>query len=222
MASCGALILFFFFFRCAFFTSNGHNNFQEIAYETIFGRADQFILGILAGYFFIRFRNITSPRVYLVSAIIFIMSAIAVVTFYNWFNASGGFYNRPTYPSPSKIWAVFTTIEGVFWSSLIGSYCMISSRFNNLPSRLFAHLGEVSYSTYLIHMPAFRLIHFLYSKYIHISLTTNEFTSQALIAVLFYYPFIIFFSSLSYYFIEKPFLYKRRTYLTTSPQTNYA
>ncbi|MBF0388459.1 MAG: acyltransferase [Candidatus Omnitrophica bacterium] len=86
---------------------------QSLAYWTIVGRIDQFALGMLLfqSRAFFKHRHLL---------VITVLSLFAV--FYWQFDALGGFYNMPSYPSPSAIWVYLPTIEGIAFATGIAWY----------------------------------------------------------------------------------------------------
>ena len=76
---------------------------QSSAYWMIVGRFDQFLLGMLAYQYrdFVRGRHATV-----------VLALLGFALFYAWFDQAGGFYNLPTYPSPSPVWVILPTVEG--------------------------------------------------------------------------------------------------------------
>ena len=170
---------------------------QSVSYSTIFGRIDQFVLGILA---FHGRANIAGRHVRA-----FVIAA-SFITLYWWFDKNGGFFLQPAYPSPSPspLWIVLPTCEGFASAALIawydGSFPHKSSRL----SRWFAVIGEYSYSIYLLH---FYLV-FAVARWIHTHVVdiSNFYLALAFAAMI---PI----SYLSMRFIERPFLKLRRRYI---------
>jgi len=115
---------------------------QTISYYTIIGRVDQFVLGIVAFSLrdYMKNRHLTMVALF---------TAFAV--FYWCFDAAGGFYKPPTFPSPHPIWIVLPTIEGLFFCSLIAYYDGSFHFRDHGLSGLIAKIGTYSYSIYLTH-----------------------------------------------------------------------
>lgn len=92
---------------------------QSLAYWTIIGRLDQFVLGML----FFQLRSYITCRH--VTALL----AIAIFMLIYWyFDLRGGFYQNPSYPSPNPLWIILPTIEGVAYAIAIAWY---ESSFNH-------------------------------------------------------------------------------------------
>ncbi len=126
--------------RTLYFLAQGE--VQTLAYWTLFGRIDQFILGMAAFYA----RHLLAGR----GAWVFVSTLLFLVFWYA-FDAGGGFYASPAYPSPSPVWILLPTLEGLAYSLLIAWY---AGRTRNHTGRLakgIALIGTYSYSIYLLH-----------------------------------------------------------------------
>jgi peptidoglycan/LPS O-acetylase OafA/YrhL len=91
------------------------NTVQKLAYWTIFGRIDQFLMGMVGCELFFRY-----PRIIGRLPILLLLVAAWLVLCHR-FNATGGFYDNPAYPSPSSIWIYLPTLEGAFYALIITS-----------------------------------------------------------------------------------------------------
>jgi peptidoglycan/LPS O-acetylase OafA/YrhL len=176
---------------------------QSLAFWTIIGRVDQFALGML----FFQFRSRLARR-HVVALAIF----IAFTLFYCYFDAQGGFYQNPSYPSPSRIWIVLPTIEGLAYGAGIAWY---ESSFNFTTtgiSRLVGRMGEYSYSIYLLHFFfVFHAARFVHRQIMDIS---NFYVACLWSAVFFVLMAPV--GYLSFRFIEGPFLKLRRRYIVAA------
>jgi peptidoglycan/LPS O-acetylase OafA/YrhL len=173
---------------------------QELAYHSLLGRLDQFVMGIIA---FDWRRHIAGRHA--VAAITFVLLA----GFYYIFDQSGGFYNMPYYPSPSTAWIFIPTIEAVTYGILIAWY---AESFEFTPNRFLWVLGKAgaySYSIYLLHF-------FFFPKMsraaIKIGLPTENFYMGLLVSA-FFFLFMIGVGHVSYKYIEEPFLRFRSRYI---------
>jgi peptidoglycan/LPS O-acetylase OafA/YrhL len=172
---------------------------QSLAYWTIIGRADQFILGIVA----------FSLRDYMRSRhILMIALFTSFAAFYWHFDTMGGFYQSPSYPSPYPIWIVLPTIEAVFFSSLIAYYDSSFSFRDQGISALIAKIGTYSYSIYLTH---FFYVFWMTSVFDSLFRTHNFYFLIVGGAACFLIAAVL--ASVSYRFIELPFLRLRRNYV---------
>jgi len=86
---------------------------QSLAFWTIVGRIDQFLLGMFA----FQNRNLMVKR-----HVIAIGSMTAFSLFYWYFDLQGGFYKNPFYPSPNPLWVFLPTIEGITYALGIAYY----------------------------------------------------------------------------------------------------
>lgn len=176
-----------------------------LAYWTIIGRIDQFVFGMLA--FELSKRNFFSyyPKT------VFFTGILIFALVWHQFNAAGGFYHLPKFPSTSPIWIILATFEGAIFGVIIASYDQFSNSFHNPISRAFSYLGEISYSLYLWHLV---IIHELIRPVViwifGIKPTDPWIVAFICIAVL---PIFLLVSHLSYTYLEKPFLRFRTKYL---------
>ncbi|CAN1209408.1 O-acetyltransferase OatA [Tumidithrix helvetica PCC 7403] len=183
-----------------FFLYKGLGEIQQLAYWTIIGRLDQFVLGIVA----YRFRTIFSGR-----HLFAFCAIIAFMLFYWWFDLQGGFYSNPSYPSSSILWVFMPTIEGAFYALTITWYDNSFSHPTNRLSRFFATIGTYSYSIYLFHLFFVKeMVTFIDENILYIS--------NIYLAVIFSFLCFILMMPLgylSYRFIESPFLKFRTRYI---------
>lgn len=172
---------------------------QSLAYSTIFGRIDQFVLGILAfhGRAHLIGRHARAAGI-----------AAAFITLYWWFDRSGGFYLQPSYPSPSRLWIILPTLEGLAFSALIAWYDGSFLHKDGPLSNLFGTLGEYSYSIYLLH---FYFV-FTVAQWIHANVLDLSNFYVALPVSLLAFIAMIPVGYLSMRFVERPFLRLRRRY----------
>lgn len=182
---------------CLFFV-NGE--IQTLAYWTLIGRIDQFVLGMV----------VYSYRFFIANRHFIVLLTITVFMYIFWrFDLQGGFYKNPSYPSPSKFWIIIPTIEGVAYSIGIAWYDNSFSTSSSKFSKLIGRIGEYSYSIYLLHFfVVFYAARFVNERIMDIS----EFYLASLWAVVFFALMIIP-GYLSYRFIESPFLKLRKRYV---------
>lgn len=173
---------------------------QSLAYWTIVGRIDQFALGMLM----YQFRASIAYRHVL---------AIAIFTgftmFYWYFDLHGGFYQNPSYPSPSPLWIVLPTIEGIAFAVGIAWYDNSFAHSTTGFSRFVGHIGEFSFSIYLLHFfVVFHAARFVNERVMDIS----NFYVACLWSVVFFL-LLVPAGYLSFRFIEAPFLKHRKRYI---------
>ncbi len=174
---------------------------QWLAYWTIVGRIDQFVMGMLA----FTLRNHVAHR-----HVTVLLIALGFTYFYWLFDQEGGFYQRPTYPSPSPLWIVLPTIEALAYGVLIGWYDSSFAPSDRGVARFLSRIGAYSYSIYLLHFfVVFRGARFIHEQVMDIS---NFYVACAWAVPCFALMAIP--GYLSYRFIEAPFLRLRKTYIS--------
>jgi peptidoglycan/LPS O-acetylase OafA/YrhL len=206
-----AILFLFLFFRTAFYLKTG--NAQEVAYWTMFGRADQFLFGMLAGVLFVNVQGDPPKWLRFVVWPCLVAAALLTAGYYDWFNETGGYYNRGGYPSPSPLWIVMPTIEGILWSSVIALYCLAAAGWSNRLSRAISYLGAISYSMYMIHYLTLPAITAALKSVEPLQLFGGPFANQSVIVVAVYYPVTLLLSTICYETIERPFLAARVAYV---------
>lgn len=187
-------------------------NLYLIAYTTIFGRIDQFVIGMIYGFLFDRMRTKLRNPLALVASIACILGLVTFVHQKCW-----GLVNGPQ-------WIIMTDFEGIFWGLLIASYNASSFSFPKGIARFLAFGGTLSYSLYLIHPAVMRLAYWFgplvyapHSRYPVIAKLATELSHQSYIAgltfaLLIAFPVTFVISILTYRLIERPFLELRSTY----------
>jgi peptidoglycan/LPS O-acetylase OafA/YrhL len=190
-------ILLTFGYRIYFFVTTGE--VQSIAYWTILGRLDQFILGILGFHW----SNLLRKQHLLIA---FVFSFFLSV--YYWFDTNGGFYLTGGYPSPSSLWVWLPTIEGMTCAALIAWYETSFDHQNGFISTAFSKIGEYSYSIYLFHT----FFVFSIAKFINENIVDISNFYVAFPVSLLAFCMMIPVGFLSMKFIELPFLRYRKPY----------
>lgn len=176
---------------------------QSLAYWTIIGRIDQFALGMLA----FQLRSYVAKRHGSIA-----ICLISFLLFYWYFDAQGGFMAAPAYPSPSRLWIVLPTIEGLSYAIGIAWYDTSFSPSNEGFSKYVGYAGAYSYSIYLLHYNVvFRTAGFIND---HIMDLSNFYLACAWSVVCFVAMIPI--GYLSFRFIELPFLKYRKWYVDLS------
>ncbi len=201
-----------FFFALRIITFFNWETVQELSYTTIFGRIDQFIIGMLTAYFYRKyvadkFNSLKLIMRYVISLVIMTVGILGISLFYRRFNCMGGFYDMATYPSKSSIWIYLTTVEGLCYASWLVGYLLFPVNFLKYFDWFMGKMGELSYSMYWIHFPIAYLVFGLGFK-------TTSFNTAFLYSTVVVTPIVVVLSLLSYHFIEKPFLEKRVKYFS--------
>jgi len=173
---------------------------QSLAYWTIIGRIDQFALGMLA----YQFRQYFTGRHGLVAVII-----AAFMSLYWYYDFQGGGVLNPTSKSPSPLWVVLTSIEGIAYAVGITWYDNSFVHSTSGISKLLGRLGEYSYSIYLLH---FYFVFFAAKFVNEWIMNISNFYWACLWSVVFFVMMLLP-GYLSFRFIEAPFLKLRRRYI---------
>lgn len=183
-----------------------HGEVQSYAYWTMIGRIDQFGAGMLLAYRpqWMRGRHLRA-----------LMVALFFTGVYAAFDAAGGWYEMPAYPSPSPLWVVLPTLEGASYALLIAWYDSSFEFRGTGFARGLARLGEYSYSIYLLHFfVVFDLAHWIHTRVMDIS---NFYLACAWAVPAFVLTSAM--AAVSYRWIETPFLRLRRPYADPRLQT---
>lgn len=209
------LILFFILLRAI--TNYGGHPVQHIAHFTMFGRMDQFLMGMIAAwcykkYLLPKFSTMRLSTRYLLSGGTILYVIIVMLFAYQYFNETGGFYDRGGYPSKSPIWIWWPTFDAVCHGMLILGYLLFPANGLNTYDKLFFKLARPTYSMYWLHFP---IIYAL----VNMGLKSADFPTALLYAAFVVTPVTTVISFMGYYLIEKPFLDKKQAYLKTSVET---
>jgi peptidoglycan/LPS O-acetylase OafA/YrhL len=178
----------------------GEGEIQTLSYWTIVGRIDQFLIGMIA----YQFRSLTTGH-----HAFAVCGLVLFAIFYWYFDSQGGFYNQPSYPSPSPIWIFMPTIEGLAYALMIAWYDSSFVHSDGKCSRFVALIGIYSYSIYLLHF----FIVFRVSRAISNNLVDLSNIYLALIVSPICFLLMIPIGYVSYKFIESPFLKLRTRYI---------
>lgn len=177
---------------------HAYGDVQFLAYSTLVGRIDQFVLGMFA----FRMRPMFKGRGYVV-----LLTSLGFLSFWYAFDRNGGFYG--SIESHSPVWIYLTTLEGLAYASFIAWYDASFGYRDSRWAKFAALIGTYSYSIYLLHffvvfrMPAFIDRHLLdlSNRYVLLAMSLAGFLAMVPLAYL------------SYRFIEAPFLKYRVRYL---------
>jgi peptidoglycan/LPS O-acetylase OafA/YrhL len=190
--------------RAAIWLHDG--SLYPIGYDTLVGRLDQFVIGMLVEDVVARRRD-TALKIGLA------LGAVAFVGFWHVFNQRGGLAT-----ATSPLWIALPALQGLGCAAAIGLYDTIETRLPALLDRPLALVGEVSYSLYLLHP-------FVYvwesRRLARLGVPLDDFpTAMALTVAAF--VAIVPLAWLSYRLIERPFLRARPTYLGAAAATTDA
>jgi peptidoglycan/LPS O-acetylase OafA/YrhL len=182
-----------------------HGSAKFLAYWTVFGRADQFIIGMLA---FAAYKRI--PRL-LGNPLVLIGGFLAFSYLYHLFNRRGGYYHFDGNSDASFLWVYMSTVEGLGYGLLIASYVALRIPIPRFIDRPLAWLGTISYSMYLNHYFVMGSCYALAKKLGYVPSSMEQQTAFVMAVVL---PALVLCSALTFYVIEYPFLKVRKPYLT--------
>lgn len=167
-----------------------------ISYWTLAGRIDQFLLGMLAADIYAR-GSLDARRLLIPSAV-----AVAAAVFI--YHRLGGW---PVVGDWKLLWPL---AEGAVWAAFMLAYTQRFRENNGAGAKAITFVGERSYSFYLIHLIVW---FYFYRNGLLIwpfkSPLYNSFVNSALIVL----PATLAISSVTYAFIERPFLRLRVRYL---------
>lgn len=195
-------------FRLIYWTQKG--TLADIGYWTIFGRIDQFMLGVMAC---LLLRDLDARRWLQRQWQGLLLAAVGLLLLvfsYQAFNQRQLFL--PDTPSPSLLWLLVPTLEGLCYGALVLGWVLASRRWQGRISAGFAYIGAISYSTYLIHFGVLLFTLQVVARF-GISFSEDVFTHKLLMGVLLVYPLTLLLSVLSYELIEKPFFSRRLNYI---------
>jgi peptidoglycan/LPS O-acetylase OafA/YrhL len=184
--------------RALGWAASGTHDVFLMLYKTIAGRIDDFLLGMIAAWFYVnhqkRFRGWWKVLVCLGLAITMLWA----------FNQVNGFWqNRP--------WRLaWIDVEAGVWALFVVTY-VSTVRSRNLVSRAGAKIGELSYSIYLLH---YMMILIVSKQFWYVTVSGFTPVENALLtSVAVLLPLVLVSSAVTYYGVELPFLRMRVKYL---------
>ncbi len=187
------LIVLAFLIRVALVWS-GYENARDLAYWSIAGRIDQFILGMIAAQIFSTLDD-RKGKVLLVASSIGVLLMLLV------FNMLGG------WPRVAHWKLVWPTIEGAVWAAFLISYLMVFSKSKLRIFSFISKIGEISYSMYLLHfIVLFNLCNYRY----YLVFDTSPKINALINTVVIFIPMVCVISFFSNRAIERPYLRLRR------------
>lgn len=195
-------------------------NVYSLAYESTFGRIDQFLIGAMLGYTFSNYRDkIRHP--------VFCFLALALVCFtISTFHMHGG----SLHTARKSIWIIWPALEASVWGAFLAAYCSSSLQLPGIFSRALSFLGGISYSLYVTHFAVSAIvIHRVCGPVYNLNKQWLQpifgngaqecFAVAVLTGALCVLPATVLMSCLTYYGIEKPFMNRRVKYtIKRSPE----
>ena len=192
-----ALVGLFILIRALVFLATGSVRF--LAYETIFGRMDQFLIGMLAAHLYLRRPGMAAHPLWLLAA-----SAVAV-TGIHVFSRYVGFTDLQ-----HPLWIVWTTVEGLLWAGVLLSYLNARLALPRSAERVIAALGATSFSIYVMH----NLVIAVLKRHVGLlPIGADTFTQAVWTGLLVALPAVVALAGVTYFLVERPFLGFRRRYV---------
>lgn len=170
-----------------------------MAYLTIFGALDAFVIGMLAGRFHMR-RGREVSAWWAVAAFVLVNAVLYVLFRKNFFHWD---YDSGRSVSPSRSWVLWPTFEAFLFAFLVLAY--MNGRFTLPFSAAAAALGRWSYSIYVWHsMLLVMIVRAVEPLGLHSYVVGFGIALPLTVAVAY----------ASYHVIERPFLEMRMRYVT--------
>ncbi|MDO9654425.1 acyltransferase, partial [Enterobacter cloacae] len=185
------IILAFILIKTSLVIFNGTGIYYRL-YHSIIGRLDQLLIGMIAGYFYINgyFKNTR------LTPLVMIGLSIIGVSIFMHLNSQ-----------MLKWFMPFSfTFEAIFWSFLIYGYVTLKFNINQKVDAALSYLGGLSFSMYLFHLAVAKAL------YMTVLSPHQSKTGAVINTIIFIIPVTILVSSITYKFIEKPFLELRVKY----------
>jgi peptidoglycan/LPS O-acetylase OafA/YrhL len=187
---------------------------KTLSYLTIFGRINEFIIGMIFGFMFDSLRRKLAHPACLPLAMVSVMLAASH------FHAFGGLVASVN----SYVWIYWPTLEGLVWGFLIVAYNASNLRIPQPFSRWLALAGTLSFSMYMSHYFFLRTSMWYvlclssadqHSGWLGVvleQLRIHPLTGGLVFGLCVVFPLTLLASILTYSLIEKPFLELRSTY----------
>ncbi len=187
------LIVLMILTRFNMFILNGSDIYYN-AYHTIIGRLDQFIIGIIFGYYYRKgYFSFLKSWMYQISCLSF---TFLVFLYLFRFKQPNIFYTSLSFP-----------IEAILWGIVTLCYLYIRLPAFKKVSFCLSYLGMCSFSMYLLHLPIGLMLNQLIDWESPVTVSTSLFQSMIRTIV------IIMVSIFTFNIIEKPFMKLRIKYI---------
>lgn len=210
--------------RALIFAASGSVRF--LAYETIFGRLDQFIVGMLLARIYIQkfaINKIANPGIQAsfsdslsLNPLWLLASVLLLVFGLHAFSWQAGFSELK-----SPLWIIWPVIEAAMWAAFLWAYLGTRwpgpQRLKNRVDATLASLGSLSFSVYVMH----NLVIAAYNARLPLLPIPGTVTLQAALTGAFVVlPLTLCLSVITYWLIERPFLAMRSNYLSQEREQN--
>ena len=185
--------------RACIFALTGSVRF--VAYESLLGRLDQFLIGMLAAGLYLNLPRVAGNPLHLPAAI------VAMLALLHWFNRQGGHVRMD-----ASWWIVWTTAEGLVWAWVMLAWVNFGWRAPRVIESSLAALGAMSFSVYVMHNFVLAVLH----KLIGVpALHPDPIAAAAISAVVVVLPVVLLAAWPTWMLVERPFLSLRGSYLRT-------
>ncbi|MDP1933044.1 MAG: acyltransferase [Gammaproteobacteria bacterium] len=193
-----AIILAFLLTR--FYQFDPAVDMRATSYWTMMGRADQFLVGMIAGYVYANSKSTAKVNpLWLPAATLLVLTSIFV------FNRLGGG------GSTGYLWIFWPTIEAAVWAIFLLIYVAVARRFDLRVSSVLVLLGTISYSIYLTH---YVVLHVLMTNGWDTLIQVGGPLEIALLnTLLVAIPIVLGLSVITFSLFEKPFFRFRGKYI---------
>ncbi|MWA08544.1 acyltransferase family protein [Streptomyces sp. BA2] len=182
-------------------SANGTISVNSMLYYSLAGRIDQFLLGMVAAWFFVHHRE-------RFQGLLKVAVPTALATGAIWaFNQTHAFHERQ---ATRLLWV---DVEGALWALVVLTYVATISS-TGIVSRGIAKVGEMSFSVYLLH---YMVITAIVSRRWWFELTGRPVVDAFITAAVAVLPITLATAVVTFHGIERPFLRWRRAYLLTDP-----
>jgi peptidoglycan/LPS O-acetylase OafA/YrhL len=179
---------------------------QDLAYWTIIGRIDQFMIGMMLAYAY------KGERLKLGNPLWTLLSSAVLLAIIELFALRGGYFAIGNPSSPYEgWWIVWPDIEGAGWGFVMMSYLMCRVRLPRTADWAMSILGQVSYSIYLVHLIVFpAVMNFMPHP---LAIGPNFQANVLLTGVLVFLPVVVVVALAVHLVIERPFFSFKRVYV---------
>lgn len=176
--------------------------YQELGYYTIFGRIDQFLAGMAAAV--LVKRGLGEGR-WLLAPLGF-GTMLALIFAYN---------RAGSWPIEAPWKLLWPTVEGLVWAVFIIGYLDLAKKVPGWLDRSLAYIGKISFSIYLIHMTVISVVLQLGPPEYGFGPGVDAFITAIILVI----PGTVLLSSVTFRFVEQPFLSLRVRYLDDKPNS---
>jgi peptidoglycan/LPS O-acetylase OafA/YrhL len=197
-----SLILFTLALRFGVYWLQGGGSQRDLSYASIFGRFDQFLMGMIAARLHVsgKLAGLRSVH-WLGAAGLVLVSMLA-------FNQAGG---APTDGYWRLLWP---TYEAAMWALFIATYFHAPLNPKYRLSAIAAKMGEISYSSYLWH---FAILTGVINMGLFLHITGPPHGDAMLTTAFIVLPTTLAVALISHQFVELPFLNLRPRYVLPRP-----